>query len=338
MSMWRWRLARQPGPRSTDHVGALVADEVAAARAVGRRVAARAAEDGEGQSHATALTSSSSGPSSWRPSRRNTSTSPEDSKRWRPGPAVGRSGQVELAEQGPHPERGLVGRVDQHDVAAHDVADRAGEERVVGAAEQQGVDGGVDQRGEQPLGEHVDLVGVGLAPLDELDEAGAGGTGQLHAGVGLGHGLLVGARADGADGADDADVAVAGGAAPASARPARSPRRPAPARARWSSPSAAADAVLQATTTSFTSWLGQQVLGDLVGEARAPRRAAGGRRGSGRCRRRRRGPRRAAGRSAARATVSPPNPLSNIPMGRGSTLRGYPCGDGSPGSADGAQK
>ena len=77
-------------------------------------------------------------------------------------------------ELGAHLERGLVGRGHEHDVTSHDVADRAGQVRVVGAAEQERVDLGVDHRGEEALGEHVHLVAAGLVPLDELDGVLAG--------------------------------------------------------------------------------------------------------------------------------------------------------------------
>ena len=60
------------------------------------------------------------------------------------------------------------------------VADHPGEERVVGAAEEQGVDAGRAHRGEQPLGEHGHLVARRLAPLDELDEPGARRRRELH--------------------------------------------------------------------------------------------------------------------------------------------------------------
>ena len=99
--------------------------------------------------------------------------SPLDRKRWRARPAVVRAQQAELAEHPRRAERRLVGRADQRDVGPIDVADHPGEERVVRAAEQQGVDVGGRDRGEQPLGEHRHLVAGRLAALDELDEAGA---------------------------------------------------------------------------------------------------------------------------------------------------------------------
>ena len=43
------------------------------------------------------------------------------------------------------------------------------------AAEHQRVDRRVPHRRQQPLGEHVDLVGIDVAGLDELDEARARG-------------------------------------------------------------------------------------------------------------------------------------------------------------------
>ena len=42
------------------------------------------------------------------------------------------------------------------------------------AAEHERVDTRLDHRREQSLGEHVHLIGVDVALLDELDEAGAG--------------------------------------------------------------------------------------------------------------------------------------------------------------------
>ena len=43
----------------------------------------------------------------------------------------------------------------------------------MGATEDQRVDLGGQQRGQQPFGEHVDLVGIDVSGLDELDESRA---------------------------------------------------------------------------------------------------------------------------------------------------------------------
>ena len=79
---------------------------------------------------------------------------------------------MSACEDPPNFERGLVGTRDEHDVRAHDVADRAGEQRVVRATEHERVDAGLDNGREQPLGEDVHLIGVDVAGLDELDEPG----------------------------------------------------------------------------------------------------------------------------------------------------------------------
>ena len=183
---------------------------------------------------------------------RNHATSPEERKRWAapPQPPCGRADRV---EHGPHLERGLVGGGDEHHVPAHHVADRTGEVRVVRAAEQQRVDLGLAHRRQQPLGEHVHLVACRLAPLDELDEAGARGAGERRPGRSVAvHGSLVRARGDRADRADDADAAVR-----VAATSARTPGSMTPTTgtgsARCSASRAAAAAVLHATTTSFTS-------------------------------------------------------------------------------------
>ena len=248
-----------PGPASSQTVVVAVAHEVAAAGAARPGVGAVAAEDGEAQRHVSAIgvgsTRSSSGPSSRAPRRRNQSDVARGQEPVRARRRRRRAGRGRRSSSiGAHLEGGLVGRRHEHDVAAHHVADRAGQVRVVGAAEQQRVDPGVAHRRQQPLGQHVHLVAAGLAPLDELDEAGAGRAGQLdRSAPAAGDRPLVGARADRADRADHADPAVAGGRHAAPARRARSRRPPAPARSACSSSSAAAAAVLQATTTSFTS-------------------------------------------------------------------------------------
>ena len=91
----------------------------------------------------TAPAVSSSGPRSRRPSRRKVSTSPDDSQRCAAGPPSADRASAEPSRRREHLEGGLVGRVDEHDLAAHRIDDRSGQERVVGAAEQQRVDLGV---------------------------------------------------------------------------------------------------------------------------------------------------------------------------------------------------
>ena len=155
-----------------------------------------------------------------------------------------------------------------------------------------------------------------LAPLDELDEARARRARELHVGADVGDGALVGARRDRADRADHADPPAAGGRPPATGRPARSRRPRGTGSSSASSSRPAAAAVLHATTSSLASCSFDQPPRDLRGRRPAPRRAGGARTGSGRCRRCRRGPRRGTRSITARATVSPPNPESNMPMGR----------------------
>ena len=78
----------------------------------------------------------------------------------------------------------------------------------MGASEQQRVDLGIDGRCEQPLGEHVHLWGVELAPLHELHEPRAR---QRHQFAIVGKRMLVGTRGDRAHGADDPNPARHGG-------------------------------------------------------------------------------------------------------------------------------
>ena len=76
-------------------------------------------------------------------------------------------------------ERGLFGARHEHHLGADHVGDRTREERIVGATEHEGVDIGRLDRREQSFGEHVHLIGVDVAGFDELDEARAGGAGEL---------------------------------------------------------------------------------------------------------------------------------------------------------------
>ena len=66
----------------------------------------------------------------------------------------------------------------QHHITAHHVADGAGQERIVGAAQEQRVHFGVAHGRQEALGQHVDLIRVSLAALDELHEPGTGGAGR----------------------------------------------------------------------------------------------------------------------------------------------------------------
>ena len=71
------------------------------------------------------------------------------------------------------------------------------------------VDAGMYDRRQQSLGQHVHLFRRRLAPLHELDEAGAGRARQRHRRPQRAHGPLVRARSDGADRSDHTDPVVA---------------------------------------------------------------------------------------------------------------------------------
>ena len=119
-------------------------------------------------------------------------------------------GQPESVEQIGQGEGGLVGRRDQHHLAADHVGDDTAQERVVGAPEQEGVDLRVDEGGQQALGEDLDLGTAHHSPLDELDEAGAGAGHDLGAGGQPAHRVLVGPGGHGADRPDDTEPAGRG--------------------------------------------------------------------------------------------------------------------------------
>jgi hypothetical protein len=87
---------------------------------------------------------------------------------------VGVAHEAELAEAVHHGERGLVGGAHQRDLGTHHLADRAREERVVGAAEQQRVDAASRTGANSRSASSVTSSPVGLAALDELDEARTG--------------------------------------------------------------------------------------------------------------------------------------------------------------------
>ena len=124
---------------------------------------------------------------------------------------VGRPQQLAPLQLAPQRERGLVGRADQDHLRAHHVGDDAGQVRVVGAAEQQRVDVGRPHRREEALGQDRHLLAVGLAPLDELDEARARRGGERDVRPGRLDGPGVGAGRHGAHRADHADAARPGG-------------------------------------------------------------------------------------------------------------------------------
>ena len=150
------------------------------------------------------------------------------------------------------------------------------------ATEHQGVDPRLAHRRQQALGEHVHLVGVDVAGLDELDEAGAGGARELDVGASM----RSAARwyAPGRDRADRADHADATG-------PGRSHGSPHPrldhadhrdvGSRSSSASSAAAAALLHATTRGASPRVDEEVgdlervLHDLVARLRTVREPAG---------------------------------------------------------------
>ena len=151
----------------------------------------------------------SSGPSSRPPMSRNQPTSPVVRNVGRGSRTLGRAFDPSRLEDLPHLERGLVRRGDEHDLASHHVTDRAGEVRVVGAAQEQRVHVRGDGRREQTLGQHVHLLGVGLTSFDELHEPGTGQRGGVDRRSGRRDRRLVRARVDRADRADHTDSPIA---------------------------------------------------------------------------------------------------------------------------------
>ncbi len=106
--------------------------------------------------------------------------------------------------------RALLGAADEGDAVAHHQRDRAGEQRVVGAPEDQGVDAGLGEGVEVVVGDGLELRPTGDPLLDELDEAGAGLRGQGDVRRGR-EGVLVGERLGRGAGADDPDATAVGG-------------------------------------------------------------------------------------------------------------------------------
>ncbi len=151
----------------------------------------------------------SSGPSSCAPSSRNVSRSPLERKRCVPH-RLAVAQEAQLTEDADGRERCLIGRADERHPGTHHLSDRAGEERIVGAPEQQGVDVRGRHRGEHPFGEHEHLVAGGLTPFHELDEARARGAGEVHRSTRAGDRLNVRAGGDRSDRPDHADASGRG--------------------------------------------------------------------------------------------------------------------------------
>ena len=101
---------------------------------------------------------------------------------------------------------GLLGRRHQRHLVPHHVGDRPGEQRVVGAAEDQRVDALGDQRVEVAVRDLEQLRAAGHAGLHELDEPGQARVWSDDV-RGGGERVVVGHRLGGRRGADHADPA-----------------------------------------------------------------------------------------------------------------------------------
>ena len=104
---------------------------------------------------------------------------------------------------------GLVRGGHQGHIPPHDVGDRPHQQRVVGAAEDEGVHAGGLDGGQVLLGDVEHLGAGGHPPLGQLDEARARLRDELDAGNGL-EGVVVGTRVDRPTGGDQPHLAVAG--------------------------------------------------------------------------------------------------------------------------------
>ena len=100
---------------------------------------------------------------------------------------------------------GLLRARDEGDLLAHHVGDRSGEQRVVGAAEDQGVDAGGGERVEVLVRDLHQLRAAGQPGLDELDEPWARPGVQLDVRSG-GERVVVRHRLGGRPGADHPDA------------------------------------------------------------------------------------------------------------------------------------
>ena len=191
-------------------VGVVGLDEVAAGRGVGAGEGPRAADDGEPHESPPAnwAAIASSGPRKRRPMCSNSSGAPVVRKEYDGSPPE--RAQVAADEQLVDVLGTLLGAADEGHVVTDDVGDHAREQGVVGAAEDQRVDPGSDQRVEVVVGDREQLLAAGDPVLDEVDEPGAGAGRQGDLGGG-GERVVVGERLGGGLGADHADPAVAGG-------------------------------------------------------------------------------------------------------------------------------
>ena len=105
---------------------------------------------------------------------------------------------------------GLLGRGHQGHPFTHDIGDDAGEQRIVRAPQDEGVDLSALQ-GREVVTRHLEQLRSGGDPtLDELHEARAGHRQQLHL-RGRREGIGIRPRRVGADRADDPDSRIAGG-------------------------------------------------------------------------------------------------------------------------------
>ena len=104
---------------------------------------------------------------------------------------------------------GLLGRGDESHRLAHHVLNDPGEQRVVGAAEDEGVDPAGADRVEVVVGDPDEFGATGDPLLDELDKPRARCAHQIEVGCG-GERVGVGPRLVGADRRDHAHLAVAG--------------------------------------------------------------------------------------------------------------------------------
>ena len=276
-----WRTCRCRSPSRCVDVAA--AHEVAAARAARGRAVASPSTEHYGQLHVPRLHALDLGAEEPRAELAERVDVAAGDERCTPRPR--RRRRAELAARrasAAHLERGLVGARHEHDVAAHDVADRAGQQRVVRAAEHERVDVGVAAPA-RAAARRARAPGRSRRrpPRRTRRSPGTRRTSARSPAPSVGRGPLVRARRDGADGADHADPAGAGRRHARPARPARSRRRPARRARSRSASSAAADAAVARDDDHLHVVLDEQVgdlervLQHLVGRLGAVREPAG---------------------------------------------------------------